>query len=509
MYVKSNLLMCLVLVFGACSPNPAFIRAPFEGVTNNVAEKELDVSEGGVLAIGNGTEIHVPADAFVDTEGNPVTGKVKLSYTDLSDPASMIISGIPLNFGIKENPSVMESAGMFDLSATANGNELELASGKSIRTVISSNAEGDKYDFFQLNAEGKTWDKLGEVQPTINPAIDELNTSLAEKNNASETFDMEYCFAFNYAYDLDIYLDEDKDKLKDKRFNYYTWDTAPATKTLEKVLKTKLAAYGISSMLKERVWEEVSWGGQMYNPNLLVWKSERAIPNWIVNSKEYHWTKLKKQRGDRYKLQFLRHLYKDNVWKEVVDFTTYVTPKIALEELYSGTAEARSEEYDILLSQMEKEKEILAAQNKVLREFNISKMGVYNYDYIKEEERLLVQAELYVDGVKSEGQLTDLFVVVKGENAVLRYSASELERFVIYPEQELFAFMVAEGNAIVMQQENALADIDFNSFGKSPDQKLRIDLQSTDYVINEPIDLTIFLDKEVNEAYTEVIVSMR
>ncbi len=508
MHSKSLIIMLTGLVLYACSPDPAFIRAPFQGVANEAVEQIMDAAAGGVLLVGNGTEIHVPANAFVNQEGQLVTGNVKVSYTEISDPSTILISGIPLNYGNKENPSVMQSAAMFELNAMANGEELELGQGKSIRTVISSNVEGDQFDFFALNEEGKTWDKLGSASPTANPLIDSLNNSISDMENQQVDYDLTDCFAFNYGYDLDIYRDEDRAKLKDKRFNYYTWETAPAIETLDRLLRTKLKSYGVTGMLKERVWKEVAWNGKMVNPNLLLWKPEKPLPNWIMNSKTYRNPEVKAVGNNRYRMTFLRWEYENNEWKQFTDYVAYMSPKMALEDLYNNLPEERSAEYEALLVQVEEEKETLGAQNKVLREFNIGKMGVYNYDYIKEEERLMVNAEIYVDGEKLREQITDLFVMIKDQNAVLRYDKSGLSHFVIYPGQQLFAFMVVDGNGIAMEANQALNNLDLSTFRNSEDQVLRIDLKSTEYQINRPIDLTEFLDKEMNGLSTGDALSM-
>lgn len=508
MHSKSLIIMLTGLMLYACSPDPAFIRAPFQGVANEAVEQVMDAAAGGVLLVGNGTEIHVPANAFVNQEGQPVSGDVTVAYTEISDPSTILISGIPLNYGNKENPSVMQSAAMFDLSASANGQELELGQGKSIRTVISSNIDGDQFDFFALNEEGKSWDKLGTSAPTPNPLIDSLNNSISAIENKQVDYDLTNCFAFNYGYDLDIYLDEDRAKLKDKRFNYYTWETAPAVETLDKLLRTKLKSYGITGMLKERVWKEVVWNGKTRNPNLLLWKSEKPLPNWILKSKTYRNPEVKAVGNNRYRIKFLRWEYQDGEWKQFTDYTAYMSPKMALEDLYENQPEERSAEYEALLAQVEEEKVTLGAQNKVLREFNISKMGVYNYDYIKEEERLMVSAEIYLDGKKLDDQITDLFVMIKDQNAVLRYDKTGMSHFVIYPGQQLFAFMVVGGNGIAMEANQNLNNLDLTSFKNNEDQVLRIDLKSTDYQINRPIDLTEFLDKEMNGISTGNVLSM-
>ncbi len=508
MYFKLVISMSFGLVLCACGPDPAFVRPPFEGVANLAVEQVFKASEGGVLRIGNGTEIHVPADAFVDQQNQLVQGTVKLSYTELSGTSAMLVSGIPLNYGAKEDPSVMTSAAMFGLAASADGKELELAEGKSIKTIIASDVDGREYDLFRLEEEGATWDRLASVEPTDNPALDSLSKSIAQLETLGLDYDLSGCFVFNYAFDLDIVDDKDRPKLKDERFNYYTWDTAPAVETLQKILATKLKDYGVPHFLKERSWDEVSWEGSKHNPNLLLWKPEKSLPKWLTKSDLYRNPRLKALGNGRYRLDFIRWEYKDDEWKEYNDYAVNITPKMTLASLYSNPPAERSSAYEALLAQAEEEKERLAAQNKVLREFNINKMGVYNYDYIKDEERLLVKAEIFLDDVALANQSTDLFVMIKGENAVLRYDRTGLNHFVIYPGQELFAFMVVGDNGIAFQRGDGLNDLDLDQFRSNPNEPLKIDLRSSDYVIGKPTDLTVFLNREMNQLDDEALLSM-
>src|SRR6478736_1263421 len=57
-----------------------------------------DASQPQHLELPSGSFIDIPANAFVDGKGNPVTGKVKLSFKEYHDAADIILSGIPLEY---------------------------------------------------------------------------------------------------------------------------------------------------------------------------------------------------------------------------------------------------------------------------------------------------------------------------------------------------------------------------------------------------------------------------
>ncbi len=75
------------LFLWSCHEIP-LIRAPFQGIENNIHQLTFDNSSGGTLALGNGTKITVPPNAFVYTDGKSVTGEVTLAYTEMQDLSS-------------------------------------------------------------------------------------------------------------------------------------------------------------------------------------------------------------------------------------------------------------------------------------------------------------------------------------------------------------------------------------------------------------------------------------
>ena len=65
-------------------------------------------------------------NAFVNSRGEAVEGAIKLTYREVSDPVSMLASGIPMTYDSAGVQTNFESAGMLELRAYQNGEALTL-----------------------------------------------------------------------------------------------------------------------------------------------------------------------------------------------------------------------------------------------------------------------------------------------------------------------------------------------------------------------------------------------
>ncbi len=101
-----------------------------------------------------GSSIEIPANAFVDKSGKPVTGKVALKYREFHTASDILASGIPmLSNDESGNAKSFESGGMFEISATSNGEEIDIAKDKKINVHMASDVAGD-FDFYYLEEDG-------------------------------------------------------------------------------------------------------------------------------------------------------------------------------------------------------------------------------------------------------------------------------------------------------------------------------------------------------------------
>jgi len=126
---------------GSCTfdaPDETFssIAAFFDANPVTAQTFTVNSATGGSFTATGGSVITVPANAFVTTAGDPVSGSVVLSFTEILTPGDMMFSGIfPVSGG-----DVLNSGGEFEISASQTGNELLLADGMSINIEMPAQA---------------------------------------------------------------------------------------------------------------------------------------------------------------------------------------------------------------------------------------------------------------------------------------------------------------------------------------------------------------------------------
>lgn len=85
------------------------------------------------LVLNDGTRLHIPAGAIVDEQGRRVTGTVDLEYRSFLDAHEIMASGLPMHVNTADGVGHFETAGMYELLAKQNGEDLALAAGSTIQ----------------------------------------------------------------------------------------------------------------------------------------------------------------------------------------------------------------------------------------------------------------------------------------------------------------------------------------------------------------------------------------
>ena len=133
-----------------------------------------------VLNLDNGTTIEIPDNAFVDANGNAINTAVNISYREFHTAADILASGIPMKASHNGIDGDMQTAGMFEINASSNDQEVFVAKGKNVGVNMATNVAGDNYDFWELNQESGDWENLGSSTAQAN-----LKKQAAQKEIAS------------------------------------------------------------------------------------------------------------------------------------------------------------------------------------------------------------------------------------------------------------------------------------------------------------------------------------
>lgn len=137
-----------------------------------------------------GTEIKVPANAFVDKNGNTVKGKVDFSVREIHGLKDVFLSGITMQS--ESGDEVMKSSGMLEVRAFQNDDTLQLAKGKELEIKLAATGDPtEKYNLFYLEND-KSWSEPMEFETVKDDSyqsrLDEMEKMDMESDSVFEIF---------------------------------------------------------------------------------------------------------------------------------------------------------------------------------------------------------------------------------------------------------------------------------------------------------------------------------
>ena len=116
---------------------------------------EFNENESMSISRNTGTYIHVYPNSFVHLDGSPLTGKVSLKVREFHNSKDILISGIPMRID-GESDDVLESAGMIEIRAMSNGEEIKLKDNHKIDIELASTTSSEGYELYHLSQD-KNW----------------------------------------------------------------------------------------------------------------------------------------------------------------------------------------------------------------------------------------------------------------------------------------------------------------------------------------------------------------
>lgn len=141
---------------------PAFIQPPLPAMNTTPISFAVNTAKDTLLVSARGSEIRVPQGVFVHAGGQPVSGKVELHYREFHDQIEIMMSGIPMQYDSAGKQWLLESAGMFEITATQNGTPLQLAPGREITVRMISNRTDNDYNIYYLDTAKRSWQYISD-----------------------------------------------------------------------------------------------------------------------------------------------------------------------------------------------------------------------------------------------------------------------------------------------------------------------------------------------------------
>lgn len=125
----------------------------------------IDPSKDTILSIGsNGTQLHIPQNAFVNKLGELLTEKVNLTFQEYKNSAEMAFSKIPMTYKKGGEEFCFNSSGMFSLKGDCLGQEAFIAENKSLEIDYFLPVHNKNIDFYRLKNDSSNWELIAEIE---------------------------------------------------------------------------------------------------------------------------------------------------------------------------------------------------------------------------------------------------------------------------------------------------------------------------------------------------------
>lgn len=134
-----------------------FISEPSQKLKVNYTSYKINNANGGEIKHPTSSKIKVPVNTFVDKNGKDIIGDVTIEYREFHDAADIIASGIPMAYDSAGKKYTLESAGMFDIKGTQNGEPVFIKKDKKVEVELASANSENKFNQYYLDTVAKNW----------------------------------------------------------------------------------------------------------------------------------------------------------------------------------------------------------------------------------------------------------------------------------------------------------------------------------------------------------------
>ncbi len=388
--------IAILTILGGCSQEKlakkAFIDPPFPHLNPQYSGFDLKAETGGTYVFEkSGSVITVPADIWVDSLGNKITGNMKLKYREFHDAYDIFLSGATMRYDTAGMPQSLETAGMFEILAFKDNKEVFIAKGKKLTVKMASYTSEDDHNFYFLDEKAEKWQFTGTSKPEINTKIKIIRDTI-EKMQPELAFPLgEDYFALDYTGILDVYFKNDFLKIEKNKKN----------NDLEK----KFKSYGITWT---KIWGSnyIKYHGLDMRVYEILWKnvSGRSLPNKTTD----YYVETAKYIGDDVYVLTINHKGKSRDIK--------VEAVMPLRTLFAQNPEDWQSKYDQIMASIRQEEERLKMQASVFRTYDVTGTGFHNWDKVyNREDKIDILAEFKFDREISQ-DMGDMMVYYFVEN---------------------------------------------------------------------------------------------
>jgi hypothetical protein len=345
---------------------------------------QMNADSGLLIEQPSGTRVRIYPGTIVYLNGQPVKGSIEVKVREFHTAFDILRSGIPMSLDARRSAH-LQSAGMIEVRAFADGREVKLREGTGMDVELASFRSSKGYQLYYMNAQNK-W-AARDTFFTINNTRKQVRLKELELMSGRPFLG--------------------KDTTEDLIVELVT-DTLEAPELIPFI------------------------GQQWAIPH-------EEVTDQVRNALRIHWDDVRVKAIDTrkmiYELEFSKKLYVNDDKEVDKSFTVQVRPIVDLKrrgQRRKAFAQ-QMEEYELLLTKVNAEKERLAREADFLNSFKMTQMGLCNIDRIMNmSEVVLIDVRFdFEKEVDSRFNKLKFYALYEGSNSYVSYQLNSGDKVAI------------------------------------------------------------------------------
>ncbi len=365
----------LVLSLLSCSKDRrSRVAAPIREIDVPFEVHRFQADSGTSFRLPTGTRIDIEPGSLVDAKGNVVRGEVEFRVREFHRAEDLFRAGIPMD--TRANGSErLQSAGMIEMRAYSNQQELSIASGRSIGVGLADYRNAKGYDLWYME-EDADWNTRGSFTTDSNRIKIQLVQSLTDSLNKK----------------MDLPSEEDP-------------------RIFELVTNVKEVPY-------LKAYEGLKWRLDESQPIELLEVQTRVL--WeSVRIKRVN------KKKDLYELSFTQFDRDDSAASKGIQKTILAKAMSSREDMRTRSAEYEKQLAEFERIQNERREELARVKREadLIQSFRADRLGIWNLDKImKMEDCIPVYVRFDFEKELKKEEKIRLFALYDGENSIMEFA---------------------------------------------------------------------------------------
>jgi hypothetical protein len=406
----------------------------------------VDAGAGFTFTSQHQSVVSIPTHAFVDKNGNKVTGKVDVKYREFYNYIDIFRSGIPMTFNSGNEEQQLESAGMFELTASKGNEPLYVNPENRIAVMMASMNRNPGYNIYYFDKKTNQWiDKGPSIASTTqgNANTFQLNNSWIDSTEKKFYYRLpEYTIKMIGKWQPGRTKNSlFSSKQQPSRFTFHFVSTQQSTPELN-TLRTITWRYtgADSKTLFEKIFNARTGQG--------VWK------NALIAHQEEDDTYLLTLSNDTFTTS-IKVIPVLPTEKSVIKFQETISSFLPAQENRITSQKAEFEKFqsdttDYFTSNPRFIKRTVSQQYSVMRQFEVDGFGTWNCDKPFTVPNAITLNVMFKDENNQTVKPLMVYLVDKSLNTVFSFDLTRMNRFRFNPASQNMVCALFPGDVIAV-----------------------------------------------------------